>query len=183
VPHSGHLSWLERNVVLHQKLHQLLQFSMCYSSILGWLLVNPINHTLRALPIRSPAIMRTIEAFFSPIAPQIYLNLSDRTWRSECNTANVALLQMRRSLSNKLEAGLNTRLTKTLRGENLIPWWICAVRSTTVTWKYRSIPSPLIYTYRATVSQYICVSCTYYIIYIYIYIYNVYCIIIPRSFS
>lgn len=65
-----------------------------------------------------------------------------RTWRLECNEAYVALLQMRRSLSNRLEAGLNTRLTKTLRGESLILWWICAVRSTTVTWKLRSILSP-----------------------------------------
>jgi len=81
-------------------------------------------------------------------------NFSDRTWRFECNKANVALLQMCRSLSNKLEAGLNTRLTKTLRGESLIPWWICAVRSTTVTWKY--VRSPF---YIVQQSQ--CVPCIY----------------------
>lgn len=90
---------------------------------------------------------------------------SSRTWRFKCNEAYVALLQMLRSLSNRLEAGLNTRLTKTLRGESLIPWWICAVRSTTVTWKLRSILFP--HYSRATVSIYIyiyifiCVPCTY----------------------
>lgn len=81
-------------------------------------------------------------------------NLFDRTWRFECNKANVALLQMCRSLSNKLEAGLNTRLTKTLRGESLIPWWICAVRSTTDL-EIRSISL----LYRATVSM--CPPCIY----------------------
>lgn len=94
-------------------------------------------------------------------------NLFDRTWRFECNKANVALLQMCRSLSNKLEAGLNTRLTKTLRGESLIPWWICAVRSTTVTWKY--VRSPF---YIVQQSQ--CVPC--------IYIYNIYIITLSPDF-
>lgn len=89
---------------------------------------------------------------------------SSRTWRFKCNEAYVALLQMLRSLSNRLEAGLNTRLTKTLRGESLIPWWICAVRSTTVTWKLRSILFP--HYSRATVSIYI-------YIYIFIYVFRV----------
>lgn len=130
---------LERNVVLHQKLHQPLQFSM-YLRI--WLVVR-LDPSFFKLPKSLPCPL--------PLAPWMrcarlrhlsrnLFNLSDRTWRFECNKANIALLQMCRSLSNKLEAGLNTRLTKTLRGESLIPWWICAVRSTTVTWKYVRSP-------------------------------------------
>lgn len=107
----------------------------------------------------SPRMMRTIEASLptTPLATYLIclsvcliLNMAF----FKCNTANIALLQMRRSLSNRLEAGLNTRLTKTLRGESLIPWWICAVRSTTVTWKntFDLFPHSL---YRVQQSQYI----------------------------
>lgn len=77
---------------------------------------------------------------------------------------------MLRTLSNRLEAGLNTRLTKTLREENLIPWWICAVRSTTVTWKYVRFP----HLSRATVSM-----CP---VYIYLYIVYLYILSPPSIF-
>lgn len=150
---------LERNVVLHQKLHRPLQFSM-YPWI--WLVVRfnpPFFWTPLSPPCPRPLAPSVRCARLRHLSRNLF-NLSDRTWRFECNKANVALLQMCRSLSNKLEAGLNTRLTKTLRGESLIPWWICAVRSTTVTWKY--VRSPF---YIVQQSQ--CVPCIYiFLIYI-----------------
>jgi len=130
----------------------------------------------------NPLFLSPYKPYPYPLAPSMrcarlrhlsrnLFNLFDRTWRFECNKANVALLQMCRSLSNKLEAGLNTRLTKTLRGESLIPWWICAVRSTTVTWKY--VRSPF---YIVQQSQ--CILCIYIYVYtcIYVYIYITTCI-------
>lgn len=97
-------------------------------------------------------------------SPNLFnLFLSDRTWRFECNKANIALLQMRRSLSNRLEAGLNTRLTKTLRGESLIPWWICAVRSTTKWLGSKYVRSLPFYIVQQSLSISQCVPCILYI--------------------
>lgn len=162
---------LERNVVLHQKLHRPLQFSMYPFPTRPpriWLVVFNLPFFLNLLSLPCPRLLAPSMrcARLRHLSRNLF-NLSDRTWRFECNKANVALLQMCRSLSNKLEAGLNTRLTKTLRGESLIPWWICAVRSTTVTWKY--VRSPF---YIVQQSQ--CVPC--------IYIYNIYIITLSPDF-
>lgn len=74
------------------------------------------------------------------IKKSLIVRIKKSTYESVTQRKRCILFQMGRNLSNRLEAGLNTRVTKTLREESLVHWWICAVRSTTVTWKHTFNP-------------------------------------------